>query len=176
MSKYVKNLITDHLRDQLKEVGDALLVNVVGLKANANNRLRSQLKAKNIRLIVVKNSLAARAVAGTTLAPLFDGVSGSTAICWGSEDIVALAKEITRLVKSDQFGPLEARGGVMEGARLTREQVQQVEAKFPELGRYLRAPCWVRSQAHESPFCPEGDRFCGVPVWKKPVEQYARII
>ena len=58
----------------------------------------------------------------------------------------------------------------------SRDEVQQVEAKFPELGRYLRAPCWVRSQAHESPFCPEGDRFCGVAVWRLPLEQYQRLI
>ena len=58
----------------------------------------------------------------------------------------------------------------------SRDEVQQVEAKFPELGRYLRAPCWVRSQAHESPFCPEGDRFCGVAVWRLPLERYARLI
>jgi thymidylate synthase ThyX len=57
-----------------------------------------------------------------------------------------------------------------------REEVQQVEAQFPELGQYLRAPCWIRARAGVSPICPEGDRFCGVPVWKQPLEQYGRII
>lgn len=130
MSKYVKNLITDHLRTRLEGVNDVLLVNVIGLKANANNRLRTQLRSKNIELIVVKNSLAARACAGTALAPLFDGVGGSTAICWGSEDIVSLAKEVTRLAKSEEFAPFEPRGGVMEGARLSADQVAEV-SKWP---------------------------------------------
>jgi ribosomal protein L10 len=130
MSKYVKNLIADHLRDRLKGVNEVLLVNVVGLKGNTNNRLRRELRSKNIEIMVVKNSLAARAVADTPLAPLFEGVGGSSAICWGSEDIVSLAKEITRLAKDDAFAPFQARGGVMEGAQLSSEQVEEV-SKWP---------------------------------------------
>ena len=95
MSKFVKNLITDHLRSRLQDVNDALLVNMVGMDANTNHRLRQRVAAKNIHLLVVKNSLAARAMAGTPLAGMFEGVAGSAAICWGGEDIVSLAKEIT---------------------------------------------------------------------------------
>lgn len=126
MSKYVKNLIADHLRDRLGGVNDALLVNVVGLDANANNRLRTELQAKDIHLVVVKNSLAARAAAGTPLSAMFAGVTGSTAICWGSEDIVSLAKEITRLAKDEQYAPFEPRGGVMDGQRLSSADVTEV--------------------------------------------------
>ena len=97
MSKYVKSLVAEHLRQRLQNVHDALLVNVIGLNANTNSRLRAELRSKNIHVVVVKNSLAARATQGTPLAPLFEGVSGTAAICWGSEDIVSLAKEITKL-------------------------------------------------------------------------------
>jgi len=57
-----------------------------------------------------------------------------------------------------------------------RDEVLQVKATFPEIGRYLAAPCWPRAQANLAPFCPEGDRFCGVAVWKLPVEAYQRLI
>jgi thymidylate synthase ThyX len=57
-----------------------------------------------------------------------------------------------------------------------RDEVLQVNAKFPEIGRYLQAPCWPRAQARVSPQCPEGDRFCGVAVWRLPVEAYQRLI
>jgi thymidylate synthase ThyX len=57
-----------------------------------------------------------------------------------------------------------------------REEVLQVQERFPLLGEYLRAPCWIRARAQETPFCPEGDRFCGMPVWKLPLEQYERLI
>ena len=57
-----------------------------------------------------------------------------------------------------------------------RDEVLQVNRRFPEIGKYLQAPCWVRAQGGAKPFCPEGDRFCGVPVWRMPVEQYQRLI
>jgi large subunit ribosomal protein L10 len=130
MSKYIKNLITEHLRERLKHIDDALLVNVVGLDANANNRLRTALQSKGIHLMVVKNSLAARATVGTSLGPMFEGLTGTAAICWGSEDIVALAKEVTRLAEDEQYQAFEARGGVMDGERLTRDRVAEV-SKWP---------------------------------------------
>ena len=46
MSKYVKNLVTEHLRGRLKNVHDALLVNMIGLDANTNSRLRAELRSK----------------------------------------------------------------------------------------------------------------------------------
>lgn len=130
MSKYVKNLIADDLRQRLQNVHDALLVNMVGLNANANTRLRKELRGKNIHVIVIKNSMAARATEGTPLAPLFEGLGGTAALCWGAEDIVSLAKEITKLAKDDKNAPFTTRAGVMDGERLNAEQVEQV-SKWP---------------------------------------------
>ncbi len=130
MSKYVKNLVSEDIRQRLQNVDAALLVNMVGLDANTNTRLRTHLRGKNIHVMVVKNSSAARATMGTPLAPLFQGVSGTAAVCWGAEDIVSLAKEITKLVKDDKNAPFETRGGVMEGEALTADQVAAV-SKWP---------------------------------------------
>ena len=130
MSKYVKNLITDHLRNRLQEVNDAVLVDLVGLDANSNTRLRKELREKNIHVMVVKNSLAARAVEGTPLATMFEDLTGSAAICWGGEDIVSLAKHVVRLAQDKEFDRFEARGGVMDGKRLSAEEVAAV-SKMP---------------------------------------------
>ena len=126
MSKYVKSLITEHLRDRLQGVDSALLVNVVGLDANANNRLRTELQEKYIRLVAVKNSLAAKATAGTPLAPLFEEITGTAALCWGGEDIVSLAKEVIRLAKEEQYEAFGARGGMMDGEHLSAARVAQI--------------------------------------------------
>lgn len=130
MSKYVKNLITDHLRDRLKGVNDALLVNMIGLDSHATSRLRKELREKNIEVVVVKNSLAARAAEGTPLAAMFEDLSGTSALCWGSEDIISLAKEVVRLAQDEKLSPFAARGGVMDGERLSAEQVEEV-SKWP---------------------------------------------
>lgn len=58
----------------------------------------------------------------------------------------------------------------------SREEVLQVKKLFPEIGKYIQAPCWPRSIAGVKPYCPEGDRFCGVAVWKLEPEAYQRLI
>lgn len=130
MSKFVKDLITNDLKQRLDGVENALLVSVAGLDANKNYRLRKTLRDKNISLLVIKNSMARRAAEGTPLAAAFEQMEGSLAVVWGAEDIVSLAKEITRLTQDKQYEPFVARGGVMDGARLTAEQVKQV-SKWP---------------------------------------------
>jgi len=136
MSKYLKNLITEDLRRRLQDVDSALLVNVVGLDANTTHRLRGQLREKGIQLMVVKNSLARRATAGTPLGPMFEDLTGPAAICWGAEDIVSLAREVTRLAEDEQYEGFQTRGGVMDGQRLTPEEVKEV-SKWPSRGEAL---------------------------------------
>jgi large subunit ribosomal protein L10 len=153
MSKYVKSLVTDHLRHELANVQDALLVNMVGLDGNANTRLRAELRGKNIRVLVVKNSMAARATEGTPLAPLFTGLGGTAAVCWGADDIVNLAKEITKLAKDDKLAAFQMRGGVMDGETLSAAQVDLV-SKWPSrteqlsllLGQILSPGAMLASQ------------------------------
>ena len=130
MSKTVKELVVSDLKRQLSGVGDALLVNVVGLDSIRTSKLRKELRKKNIQLEVVKNSLARRATEGTPLAAAFVGVEGTLAIVWGADDIVALAKEIARLTEAKEFEGFTARGGALDGAKLTAEEVKQV-SKWP---------------------------------------------
>ena len=119
MSKFVKELLTDDLKGRFDGVNDALLVSVAGMNAGRNHRLRMQLRSKDIHLVVIKNSLARRAAEGTSLAPMFEGLDGPAAVVWGGEDMVSLAKEITGLAENKEFEPFAARGGVMDGKRLS---------------------------------------------------------
>ncbi len=130
MSKYIKDLITKDLQKRLEGVGDALVVDVIGIENNKAVELRKRLRQKRINLLVVKNSLARRATAGTSLAPAFDSAEGQLAVVWGSEDIVSLAKEIIALTERKEFELLVAKGGVMDGQRLTAPQVKEV-SKWP---------------------------------------------
>ena len=130
MSKYVKNLISDYLRTRLDGVDDALLVNVVGLNANTNGRLRAELRKKNIHILVVKNSLARRATAGTRLAPMFEGLSGTQRSAGAAKTSSVSAKEVVRLAKDEKLKPFETRGGVMDGRKLTSAEVEHV-SKLP---------------------------------------------
>jgi thymidylate synthase ThyX len=60
--------------------------------------------------------------------------------------------------------------------RASLDEARQIRDVNPLIGRYLLPPCGLRLLAQERPLCPEGDKYCGVPVWKLDLEQYARII
>ncbi|MGQ9504174.1 MAG: 50S ribosomal protein L10 [Thermogutta sp.] len=130
MSKYVKNLITEHYRRRLEGVDAALLVNLVGLDANRTRQLRKDLAEKKIHLLMVRNSLARRALKGTALEKAFEGISGPTAICWGGDDIVSLAKEVAKYIEDEKFAPFSAKGVVLDGESLNAEQVVEI-SKWP---------------------------------------------
>ena len=129
MSKYVKDLVTKDLSSRLEGVDDALLVNVIGLDANSTVQLRKQLKAKDMRILVVKNSLAKRATEGTPLAPAFESCEGTLAVMYGGEDMVSLAKEAIKLHKDEELPAFEAKGGVMDGETLTVERVTEISKR-----------------------------------------------
>lgn len=131
MSKYVKELITKELEEKLGTIDDALLVNVIGLSANQSVLLRRELRDKSIGLMLVKKSLAKRAKEGSPLAKALNDMEGSLAVCWGSEDFISLAKEITRFSDNeDEYAQFSTRGGVMDGEQLSAERVKEI-SKWP---------------------------------------------
>jgi len=56
------------------------------------------------------------------------------------------------------------------------EEALQIREVNPRIGSYLLPPCTPRFQSGATPYCPEGKRYCGEPVWKLPIEQYRRAI
>ena len=53
---------------------------------------------------------------------------------------------------------------------------QQLRHLAPGIAQYFDkpAPCGVRHQAGLTPLCPEGDRYCGVPIWKESIADYPK--
>jgi ribosomal protein L10 len=98
--------------------------------------LRRQLREKDIRVLVVKNSMAARATEGSPLAHGFEGLTGSSAIVWGAEDFVALVKQVVQLDQNDDFKSFQARGGVMDGEQLTADRLKEI-SKWPSRAEQL---------------------------------------
>ncbi len=136
MSKFVKDLLTKDVATRLDGVQDCVLANVIGLDANSTTALRKRLREKDISLLVVKNSLARRATEGTSLAPAFEGLSGTAAVVWGAEDFVSLVKEVIELDKDEDFEQFKARGGCMDGEQLSAERVAEI-SKWPSRAEQL---------------------------------------
>jgi len=60
--------------------------------------------------------------------------------------------------------------------RTCLDEVKQVEKVQPLFTRHVNPPCEMRAKAKVTPYCPEGDRFCGIPVWKLEKEEYTRTL
>ncbi len=60
--------------------------------------------------------------------------------------------------------------------RASRDEAMQIGEVNRRIGRYLLPPCTLRKMAGAAPICPEGDRFCGVRVWKMEIADYRRLI
>ena len=58
MSKFVKEMMVREYRDRFSDISQALIVDIRGIEANENNALRLELHAKNIRVSVLRNTLA----------------------------------------------------------------------------------------------------------------------
>ena len=58
----------------------------------------------------------------------------------------------------------------------TLEEILEAEQTFPFLQGVFRPPCTLRYRSGVAPHCPEGDRFCGVRVWEKEIQEYRRIL
>lgn len=131
MSRFVKDIIIRDLKKRLSGVQNALMLNIVGMDVNTSNRLRKDLISRGINILVVKNSMAQKATAGSPLEALFaHSVERSCALCWGATDIVALAKEIVRISKDKAFAKLEIRGGVLDGEAFAADGVVDI-SKWP---------------------------------------------
>jgi thymidylate synthase ThyX len=60
--------------------------------------------------------------------------------------------------------------------RASLDEAQQIKEINPLIGSYLLPPCTLRNMAGTRPVCPEGERYCGVKVWRLDLSEYQRII
>ncbi len=60
--------------------------------------------------------------------------------------------------------------------RAAVDEAIQVSAVHPRIGKFLLPPCTERALAGRKPYCPEGDRYCGLPVWQLEIEAYERLL
>lgn len=131
MSKPVKNLITQSYQSKFADLTGAVLVDVRGVNAEDNNRMRSGLADKQIKVTVVKNSLAKRALGDGDLAPLGDFLDGPSALVYPvSEDtsVVSIARELITWAKEVQN--LEFKGALMEGITFGPDEIEAL-SKYP---------------------------------------------
>lgn len=128
MSKRVKNLVAKELEKRLHGADSVVVVDYVGISANDANKLRSGLRQKKVRMTVVPNSQAKRALKTAGMQTADSLFVGTNALVYGGESIVDLVKELVNSKK--EIEKLVIKGSVVEGQFLDAPATEAL-AKVP---------------------------------------------
>src|SRR6187431_922759 len=112
------------LEGALKGAETAILVDYKGLNVPQVTELRRQLRAVKAQYKVVKNTLAKRALSGTTFEPLSQHFQGTTAVAYTASDPVALAKTLTTFAKTTPAVAIKA--AVVQGRAIKAGEVVEL--------------------------------------------------
>ncbi|MHA7813458.1 MAG: 50S ribosomal protein L10 [Phycisphaerales bacterium] len=129
MSKPVKEMMIREYRDLLGENEDAIAIGLRGIESNDTNAIRAGLSKKEIRVTVVRNKLFGQAFGETSLAPLQDVLKGSTALAYGAESVVDVAREIVGMLK--EYPDIELKGAVLDGMLFEGDAGVRELSKYP---------------------------------------------
>jgi large subunit ribosomal protein L10 len=121
MSKKVKNLITRELGDKFKGVDSVAVINPRGINATKNNQIRRKLREQGLRMTVVKNTLAKRAVDDGSKLKGFDKLlDGPSAVIYGQASVATIARLILNEKKADERSSCAASSSTAKFTSATR--------------------------------------------------------
>ena len=104
----------------------AILIDYKGINVPRVTELRRQLRAVKASYKVVKNSLARRALQGTSFEPLMPFFVGTTAVAYTSTDPVALARTLTTFAKTAPM--IVVKAAVVQGRAIKPAEVSELAA------------------------------------------------
>ena len=112
------------LESTFKGSDTAVIVDYKGLNVPQVTELRRQLRTAKAGYRVVKNTIARRALKGTSLEVLEQYFEGTTAVAYTSTDPVALAKTLTAFVKTAP--KLTIKAAVVQGRAIRPAEVGEL--------------------------------------------------
>ena len=125
-SKAQKQEIVTALVQRLRRAPTVYVTDFTGLDVFRITELRRRFRAAGSEYVVVKNTLAQRALADAEITGLEGFLGGPTALVLGGADPAAAAKVLTDFAR--EFERPAVRAGLVEGRAVTPEQVKQLAA------------------------------------------------
>ncbi len=121
-----KELELQQLERAFKGSDSAILVDYKGLNVPQVTELRRQLRTAKASYRVVKNTVARRALKGTSFESLDQYFEGTTAVAYTATDPVALAKTLTTFVKTAP--KLTIKAAIVQGRSIKPAEVTELAA------------------------------------------------
>jgi large subunit ribosomal protein L10 len=134
MSKLVKELQMKVMRETFHNVRDLVLLSPNGLAAIPENKIRLDLRKKNIRMMLVKNALARRVLSGMGI-DLQGCWEGPTMVAWGSTSIADLSKELEKSFKGNP--KVAFKTAVADGSQVSFDQALKFPTREEAIGRVV---------------------------------------
>jgi large subunit ribosomal protein L10 len=134
MSKRIKQMEMDALKQTFQGVQDMVLLSSTGVNCQADNQMRVGLRKKNIRLQVIKNSLARRVFdeIGIKLANCWEG---PTAVAWGATSIAELSRELDGIIKKND--KIKVKTVVAEGQEIPFQKALRMPTRVEAIGKVI---------------------------------------
>jgi large subunit ribosomal protein L10 len=142
MKRTDKEQLVNELRDKLQNTKSLYYTDFTGLNVKRMTDLRRRLKRAGVEYVVIKNTLALRAVNESGL--VGEALKGPTGLVFGT-DPVAAAKVLSDFAREFEQKPA-VKGGLLDGKQIDTAQVKQLallpsrEQMLADLGAGLQSP------------------------------------
>jgi large subunit ribosomal protein L10 len=142
MKKSEKEQLVSELAQKLRGASALYFTDFTGLNVKRMTDLRRRLRRSGVEYVVIKNTLALRAVNESGL--VSERLRGPTGLVL-SRDPVTAAKLLTEFAKENDARP-SVKGGLLDGRAIDSAQVKQLatmpsrEQMLAELGAGLQSP------------------------------------
>lgn len=131
MNKEQKSAFVDELQGKLSEARAFYLTDFTGMNVKQITEFRARLRREGVEYVVVKNTLAQRALSGMELPDIASFFTGPTGLVIGREDAVTAAKVLTDFAKEFDNKPA-VKLGIVERQEVQPDQVKQLAALPPK--------------------------------------------
>jgi large subunit ribosomal protein L10 len=147
MSKVIKQMQMDALKDTFKDVRDMVVLSVKGLSAQGETQFRAALRKKSVRLQMVKNSFTRRVFGELGFEVPEDSPywAGTTVLAWATNENISvseLSKSIDGELKGPKTAPLykervTVKGAIVDGRPMAYEQALKIPTRAEAIGRVV---------------------------------------
>ena len=144
MSKVIKQMQMDAIKDTFRNVRDLVVLSVKGLSSQADNNLRTALSKKKIRLKHVKNSFTRRVFSELGMSIPDDSPfwAGTTVLAWGATSVSELSRSIDGELRAPKTAAqykdkVTVKGAVVDGQVLPFPQALTMPTLPEAIGRVV---------------------------------------
>ena len=131
MKREDKEAFVGTLHEKLSGASAFYLTDFSGMSVKQMTAFRARLRTQGVEYVVVKNTLAQRALDGLELPDIASFFHGPTGVVIGREDAVVAAKALTDFAREFDNKPA-IKVGIVEARTVAAEQVKQLAALPPK--------------------------------------------